>query len=302
MKTVPLINKSRGAKLHLKEVSIGPLLNNYCAFSDHHYLFGGMLKKTCNFLQLSIQHPQHLEQFVHHNTAHLARSSSCLLLTQTASAHLLAAVQPIISLPPFLCSSSSLGRAQGRRGKGREGRGRREGRRQRRDEEGEGLLSSDIVIKESPALGWSRPLSYSHPVWLPDSLWSTHTAVCTVEGETDPREGRRVGDTEMESWEDDNCEVQLRVWRWRAWGTGKLRQMKGVKTVVSGRCSIASASWLLTFYCFMTLWPGKFALFSFFFFFLNHWSPTERHFTLWLLQPVDQDKHSHGATVMSACC
>ncbi len=71
----------------------------------------------------------YLSVFVHLNTAHLVRSSSCLLLTQTASAHLLAAVRPIISLPPFLCSnSSSLGCAQGRGGKGgRRGEERGEG-------------------------------------------------------------------------------------------------------------------------------------------------------------------------------
>lgn len=56
--------------------------------------------------------------FVHYNTAHLDQSSSCLLLTQTASARLLAAVQPIISLPPFLCSRKSLDHAQGRKGEG----------------------------------------------------------------------------------------------------------------------------------------------------------------------------------------
>lgn len=78
------------------------------------------------------------------------------------SAHLLAAVQPIISLPPFLCSSSNRRRRRGWR-------------------EGEG--SSDIVIKESPSLGWARPLGYSHPVWLPDTLAFTHTPVCTAEGD-----------------------------------------------------------------------------------------------------------------------
>ena len=82
---------------------------------------------------------------------------------------------------------------------------------------------------------------------------------------------------------------------------------RSIKTVVSGRCSIASASSqnltvdFLLFYDFMTRKMCSLLLF-FFFFPLNHWSPTERHFTLWLLQPVDQDKHSHGATVMSAVC
>lgn len=40
-----------------------------------------------------------------------------------------------------------------------------------------GLLSSDIVIKESP-----QPAGPAHShtvVWLPDTLWFTHTAVCT---------------------------------------------------------------------------------------------------------------------------
>lgn len=89
---------------------------------------------------------QPIGQCVHHNTAHLDQPS-CLLLTQTASAHLLAAVQPIISLPPFLCSRSNLGHVQGREGAGEEARKRG------------GLLSSDIVIKESPPQGWARPLS-----------------------------------------------------------------------------------------------------------------------------------------------
>lgn len=85
-------------------------------------LLGGMIRK-CGFLQniFNIQDSviNSLSMFVHWNTVHLAPSSSCLLLSKKkTSAHLLAAVQPIISLPPFLCSSSSLGHAQGRRGEG----------------------------------------------------------------------------------------------------------------------------------------------------------------------------------------
>lgn len=58
------------------------------------------------------------DSFVHYYTTHLDQSSSCLLLTRTVSARLLAAVQPIISLPPFLCSLNCLGHAQGRKGEG----------------------------------------------------------------------------------------------------------------------------------------------------------------------------------------
>lgn len=58
------------------------------------------------------------------------------------------------------------------------------GREERRQVKRGGLLFSDIVIKESP-----QPAGPAHShtvVWLPDTLSSTHAAVCTVKGETDP--------------------------------------------------------------------------------------------------------------------
>lgn len=153
---------------------------------NYHYLLGWMNKNMRLFANLCTSSTW---QLVHHNTAHLDQSSSCLLLTQTASAHLLAAVQPIISLPPFLCSRSSLGHALGRKRGGREERRRGRG----------GLLSSDIVIKESPPPGLGPPtLLLSH--CLAPRHTPIHTAVCSVEGETDPRERWRVGDTERH-WE-----------------------------------------------------------------------------------------------------
>lgn len=85
--------------------------------------------------------------FVYHNNAHL-QLLSCLRL---ASAHLLAAVQSIISLPPFLCSCSSLGPAQGREW-GREG-GKETSKKGRAS-----LLWHRH--KGIPSAGWARPLSH----------------------------------------------------------------------------------------------------------------------------------------------
>lgn len=76
-------------------------------------------------------------------------------------------------------------------GGGREGSEGEKGVRERRG----GLLSSDIVIKESPAPCWGRLLAYSHPVWLPDTFALTHTPVCAVEGE-DQTDKRRETNTD----------------------------------------------------------------------------------------------------------
>lgn len=63
--------------------------------------------------------------------------------------------------------------------------GRQRGEERRERERRGVFLSSDIVIKESPLLGWARLLAYSHPVWLPDTLAFTHTPVCTAKAGTD---------------------------------------------------------------------------------------------------------------------
>lgn len=112
----------------------------------------------------------------------------------------------------------------------------------------EGLQSSDIVMKESPALCWARLLSYSHPVWLPDTLAFTHTPVCTVEGETDPRDEDWETQTKTErererqiEWEGEG-ERQLGSSTSECDTERRERLKKGVQTVVSGRWSMAPAS------------------------------------------------------------
>lgn len=226
---------------------------------NYHYLLGWMNKNMRLFANLCTSSTW---QLVHHNTAHLDQSSSCLLLTQTASAHLLAAVQPIISLPPFLCSRSSLGHALGRKRGGREERRRGRG----------GLLSSDIVIKESPPPGLGPPTpTYSHTVWLPDTLPYTLLSAQSKEKQTHERdeEWETQRDTERGGERrDDNCEVRLKRVAPESMRKVKLGERKGVKTVVSGRSAWRRPrlrSWLLL--CFTVLWLYDTALYFFFFFF-----------------------------------
>lgn len=173
------------------------------------------------------------------------------------------------------------------------GKGREERRRGRG-----GLLSSDIVIKESPPPGLGPPtLLLSH--CLAPRHTPVHTHCCLLSQRRNRptremksgrhretmREGERGGMTTVK--------FDLRGWHRRAWGKWNWERT-GVKTVVSGRSAWRRPrlrSWLLP--CFTVLWLYDTALY--FFFVLNHWFPTEKHFTL--LQPVDQDRHSRRATV-----
>lgn len=76
------------------------------------------------------------------------------------------------------------------------------------------FLSSDIVIKESPLLGWARLLAYSHPVWLPDTLAFTHTLLSArpkeerTDKEKRTKSGRR-GEAARDGRWDGDCEGQL---------------------------------------------------------------------------------------------
>ena len=156
-----------------------------------------------------IQHTRQRNKHVSLSHALSALCASCSLLTQTAFAHLLAAVRPIISLPPFLCSSSSLGRAQRRGGEAGEAVERRGG-----------FLSSDIVIKESPPLGWP-----AHSLTLTLSGSQTHSHSHTLLS-AQPKE--RQAKKKDKEWDTQDCEVQLYSVTLESTSKVNLRQRKGV--------------------------------------------------------------------------